>query len=109
MERSVVTRRSSDLTDAERQHLGYGLLEFGRINSESYSIDCAILNPKQMGWDFRSGAWKRRGAIRLIRISIRMNPHSQVLRDRRILTGSLGASRDLHLRITLQPVRTELK
>jgi len=84
VERSVVMRRSDDLINAERQHLGYGLRELGRINSESYSIDCAILSQKQMGLDFRSGAWKRRGVIRVIRSSIRINPHSQVLRDRRI-------------------------
>ena len=76
-------RRSSDLIEAERQHLGYGLHELGRINSERSSVDGAILNLELMGFDFRSGVWKAQGAIRMIRISIRVNPHSQVLRDHR--------------------------
>ena len=81
-------RRSDDLIDGERQHLGYGLRELGRINSELYSIDCVILHQKQMGLDSRGVAWKTQGAIRVIRISIRVNPQSQVLRDRRTRTSA---------------------
>jgi hypothetical protein len=90
--------------------LGYGLHELGRINSESDSIDCAILTPKQMGFGFsqrrmeNTGSDSRNPDLDSYKIRIPGVTGSSDTQRR-----SLGTTRDLYLRITLQPVRTELK
>jgi hypothetical protein len=87
---------------------GYGLLEFDRINFESNSIDCAILNPNGFGFSQRrmenTGSDSSNPDLDSSKIRIPGVTGSSDTQRR-----SLGTTRDLHLSVTLQPVRTELK